>query len=63
MWERLHQERQRSEAACLVVTQKRIAMQYADQIIVMDNGQIKMKGTYKELMNGENSEEFSCLLS
>ncbi|UVI32878.1 ABC transporter ATP-binding protein [Paenibacillus spongiae] len=63
MWERLHRERQTSGSTCLVVTHNEYVMQAADQIIVLDNGRIKMRGTYRELIDSEGSETVRSLLS
>jgi ATP-binding cassette subfamily B protein len=49
LWERLDDLRRRKGSTLLVVTQKKFAWKYADQIIVFDNGRITMQGTPNEL--------------
>lgn len=48
LWRRLFEQR---EATCLVVSHRRAALERADQIVLLDQGQLIGKGTLEELLS------------
>lgn len=56
MWERLNEYRKTNRIACIVVTQKPYAMQLADQILILEQGRVKMIGTKDEILPRINKD-------
>jgi len=56
MWGRLNEYRKANRIACLVVTQKPYAMRIADQILVLDHGQLRLFGARDEVLPKINKE-------
>lgn len=56
MWERLNEYRKTNQITCLVVTQKPYAMQLADQILVLEQGQVRLFGARDEVLPKINKE-------
>ncbi|WOO38118.1 ABC transporter ATP-binding protein [Anaerocolumna sp. AGMB13020] len=56
LWQRLFAER---SATCLVVSNRRLALKQADQIVVMKDGRIDGIGTLEELL--QNNEEMKAI--
>lgn len=54
LWNRIFEQQDKT---CLVVSNRRFALQNADNIIVMKDGQVEAQGTLEELL--ENCEEMS----
>ena len=54
LWNRIFEQQDKT---CLVVSNRRFALQKADNIIVMKDGQVEAQGTLEELL--ENCEEMS----
>jgi len=57
LWQRLFDEDERQ--TCLVVSHRRAVLERADQILVMEHGQLTARGTLAELL--ETSEEMQRL--
>lgn len=61
LWERLIELCHKKETALLVVTQKKAALQHADHIIVLNNGEVKAQGSLHKLMHIDYNEEVNSI--
>lgn len=57
LWERVYEYSKKNSITCLVVTHKKFAMQYADRIFVLQDGEIKNEGSLDYLLNKEKNQE------
>ncbi|NJD01333.1 MAG: ABC transporter ATP-binding protein [Ruminiclostridium sp.] len=62
LWENVYNYAHRMNITCLVVTHKKFALQYANHIIVLDNGEVKCQGSLDYLLNTIKNKEITNIL-